>query len=293
MTRFPALASMVLLALGLTSCISGIIPPTKSKLSTQEIIQHEGRSTVALVYQVEDDGTSETSETHPICTGVWVDATHILSANHCTKHLLEMAQEKQDAKEKAHQADIDNCSGMKEMLGLCSSDEVIVHKVIKMEGLSVHYIVWNEIEGIGKDPTGQHLSKVVGWDAPHDLTLLEAQGRAIPVHPVAALAKSAPELGEKLYFCGHVRGFYWTFVEGTVAGYHKDLPGASTHGPFMQVDASINHGHSGGGAFNEYGELVGVADLITRVPNMAMYIHLDVLREFLVTQKIVTAPAKS
>lgn len=287
MARFLAFLSMALVVVsGLTSCIGGMPVNFRPKLSTQEMIQHEGHTTVALVYQREDND-SEDSETHPICTGVWVDATHILSAHHCTRHLLQVAQEKQDAKEKAHQLEIDNCSGLAAVLGVCDPDEVIVHKIIRMEGLPVHYIVWNEVDGIGKDPTGDHLSKVVGWDGSHDLTLLEAQGRAIPTHPVAELAPATPELGEKLYFCGHVRGYYWTFVEGTVAGYHQDLPGSPVHGPFMQVDASINHGHSGGGAFNEYGQLVGIADLITRVPNMAMYIHLDALRTFLVAQKVL------
>src|SRR5208282_4781819 len=107
MTRFLALASTVFLALGLTSCVSGVLPQMKSKLSVPDIIKQEGQSTVALVYQLEDeDGTSSVSETHPICTGVWVDSTHILSAHHCTQHLLQLAQEKQDAQEKVHQAAI-------------------------------------------------------------------------------------------------------------------------------------------------------------------------------------------
>lgn len=290
MTRFLALISTFALALGLTSCVGGMSQFQPKKLSTPDMINHEGTTTVALVFQLEDeDGTSEISETHSVCTGVWVDATHIVSANHCTKRLLQFAQEKQDAKEKVHQAEIANCNGLAEMMGLCDPDEVVVHKVIKMENLPVHYIIWSEVDGIGKDPTGEHLSKVVGWDGPHDLTLLEAQGHAIPTHPIAELAPITPALGEKLYFCGHVHGFYWTFVEGTVSSYRDSLPGAHTNGPFLQVSAPIGHGNSGGGAFNEQGQLVGIADMITKAPNMGLYIHVETIRAFLVAQKVVPA----
>jgi S1-C subfamily serine protease len=42
-------------------------------------------------------------------------------------------------------------------------------------------------------------------------------------------------------------------------------------------------GNSGGGAFNDYGELVGIADWIKRAPEMGFFVHLDTIRSFLDT----------
>src|SRR5277367_3165557 len=137
-----------------------------SKLSESQMINHEGNSTVALVYTIDDNLDAKVSDVRPTCTAVWVDDTHILTAFHCAKGIREKLQEKQDAKEK----NLPPCEGLEAALHLCST-EVPEHRVIAMQDLPIHYVTWAEEEGLGHDPTGQHLSKVVGWDSDHDLAL--------------------------------------------------------------------------------------------------------------------------
>jgi S1-C subfamily serine protease len=54
-------------------------------------------------------------------------------------------------------------------------------------------------------------------------------------------------------------------------------------GPWMQVSAPIWYGNSGGGAFDAEGSLVGIASFKALAPNVAFYVHLETIREFLLS----------
>lgn len=246
------------------------------RLNNTELIAHNGSATVALVYY-DTDNDREDSDVRVYCSAVWIDKTHILTADHCVLAMQEMAQDKQDKKE----ANRLPCEGIAAILGLCDPDEVFKHKVIELEGLSIHYVQRLEAESPGEEPTAWHLSKVVGTDDKHDLALLEAVGGAIPGHESARLAEKVPELGERVHAVGHPKGLYWTFLEGTVAGYRKTIFGIDTEGPFLQVQSPIYFGNSGGGCFNDYGELVGIADFLYKVPSEGFYIPVVSIRNFL------------
>lgn len=68
------------------------------------------------------------------------------------------------------------------------------------------------------------------------------------------LAKEVPEIGERVYALGNPRGLTLTLTEGIVSSHRK----TSKNGPMIQTSASITNGSSGGGLFNERGELVGI-----------------------------------
>jgi hypothetical protein len=259
-----------------------------SKLSTQQMVSHEGNSTVALVYNNDDNTDSKVSDVRPICTAVWLDDTHILTAFHCAKGIQEDLQAKQDEKDKKAAV----CEGFAALFHLCDPDGPVKHTVVGLQGMPMHYVTWKESEGMGHEPTGIHLSKLVGWDKDHDLALLEAQGRLIPAHENAKVAEAVPGMGEPIHACGHPKGLYWTFLEGTVAGYLESVPHDEKLGPALQVQVPIYFGNSGGGAFNEYGELVGIADFLMRVPSEGFYVPVVTIRQFLVAQNMLPAPAE-
>ena len=200
----------------------GQAPPP---LTTQQLVAHEGSATVALVHTDDDSADDEVSAVRPLCSAVWVDKTHILTAYHCAIGVQEELQAKQDEKEK----NAPECEGLAKLLGMCD-DSAAEHVVIHMRGLPVHYVQWKEADEPGKEPTAQHLSHVVGWDEAHDLALLEAAGQAIPSHEIAKVAAAVPAMGERIHVCGHPKGLYWTFLEGTVAGYRQSLPHLSVGG---------------------------------------------------------------
>lgn len=251
-----------------------------AKLSLPDLVAQEGGSSVALMMYHDDDETTKSTGYRPFCTGVWVDKTHILTANHCAKGVLENEQDRLDQRKK--KADVEPQS-LEELLNKIQNQENPEIDTIKEGGLSVHYIQENEVVDVGKEPSAWHLSKVVDFDDKHDLALLEAQGAAIPSHTIAKLAEEAPAIGESVHIVGQTVGLYWTYINGNVAAYRtKDMEtGMESEGPWMQVSAPVYFGNSGGGAFNDYGELIGLADWIKRAPDVSFFIHVETLRSFL------------
>jgi hypothetical protein len=259
---------------------------SRAPLSTPALVSHEGSSTVALVRYDTDHQDDETSQIEPYCSAVWVDQTHILTAFHCVKSIQEEMQEQQDQKEKKPVV----CNPIAKLFGACD-DTPPPHKTIYLKGLPIHYVQWQEVTGVGQEPSAWHLSHVVGWDEPTDLALLQAAGQAIPSHEFARLADQTPALMETVHVCGHPRGMYWTFLEGKVAGYRSEIPHTDQKkGPFMQVQVPIYFGNSGGGAFNQYGELVGIADFLMKLPAEGFFVHLDNIRAFLQDQHLLDKP---
>ena len=102
------------------------------------------------------------------------------------------------------------------------------------------------------------------------MALLRAVGSAIPDHDYAKLASYAPAIGEKIHIVGHVKGLYWSYIEGVVSGYRLEVPAAKVEahmsGPFMQLSAPVYFGNSGGGVFNSDGDLVGVVSFMLGAP---------------------------
>lgn len=64
------------------------------------------------------------------------------------------------------------------------------------------------------------------------------------------IAKSKPNIGEKVYAIGSPRGLENTFSSGEVSQWRGEF--------LMQTNALIDHGSSGGALINEYGEVVGI-----------------------------------
>jgi hypothetical protein len=282
MKRLLALLSLVVLV-G-CSTLGGAMP--RSKLSTQQLVAMEGGSTVALITYRDEKETTVTTGYRPFCTGVWVDETHILTADHCVKGEQRNLQKRLDArKEKNNEAP----KTLQEMLQRIFSSMPDEADTVEEKGMSVHYILEKEVVEVGKEPSAWHLSKVAAFDEEHDLALLEVVGKAVPAHKVAKLADAVPEVGEHVNVVGQPIGMYWTYVQGNVSAYRgKDMM-KSRPGPWMQVAAPVWFGNSGGGCFNDYGELVGIADWLKDAPLMSFFIHLDTMRSFLEAQKVLEA----
>jgi serine protease Do len=95
---------------------------------------------------------------------------------------------------------------------------------------------------------------VVGIDRRTDIALLRIAGRGLPyVH----LGTSAPRVGEWVLAVGDPFGLGGTVTAGIISGRGRDI-GAGPYDDFLQIDAPINHGNSGGPAFNLSGDVVGM-----------------------------------
>ncbi|MBV8449159.1 MAG: Do family serine endopeptidase [Hyphomicrobiales bacterium] len=98
-------------------------------------------------------------------------------------------------------------------------------------------------------------AKVVGADLRTDLALLKVDGRTD--FPYVKLADHEPRIGDWVIAVGNPYGLGGTVTAGIVSarGRHIDT---DTYDDFLQIDAPINKGNSGGPSFGLDGDVVGV-----------------------------------
>ncbi|MBV8566611.1 MAG: Do family serine endopeptidase [Methylobacteriaceae bacterium] len=102
---------------------------------------------------------------------------------------------------------------------------------------------------------GRTLSaKIVGKDPQTDLALLKVDGKDFPY---VRFAVQPPRVGDWVIAMGNPFGLGDTATAGIVSANGRDI-GAGPYDNFMQIDAPVNRGNSGGPTFNAKGEVVGV-----------------------------------
>ncbi|MBX9989031.1 Do family serine endopeptidase [Phreatobacter oligotrophus] len=97
-------------------------------------------------------------------------------------------------------------------------------------------------------------ARVVGTDERTDLALLKAEGRDFPF---VAFARNAPRIGDWVLAVGNPFGLGGTVTAGIVSARGRDI-GSGPYDDFIQIDAAVNRGNSGGPTFNVNGEVIGV-----------------------------------
>jgi serine protease Do len=97
-------------------------------------------------------------------------------------------------------------------------------------------------------------AKVIGIDTKTDLALLKAQGADFPY---VTFASHTPRVGDWVIAVGNPFGLGGTVTAGIVSARGRDI-GSGPYDDFLQIDAPVNHGNSGGPTFNAEGEVVGV-----------------------------------
>lgn len=124
------------------------------------------------------------------------------------------------------------------------------------------------------EPSILYVGEVVKFDEGMDLALISLP--MVPPHCWSQVSSDDAKLGEELRIVGHPVGLQWTFMKGTANGL-RDMP---QEGVRLQVVAPIFFGSSGGGAFNEDGDLVGVASFIMRAPNEGFFVPASIIQKF-------------
>jgi serine protease Do len=98
-------------------------------------------------------------------------------------------------------------------------------------------------------------AKVIGTDARTDLALIKVEGGSN--FPYAKLADGKPRIGDWVLAVGNPFGLGGTVTAGIVSAMGRDI-GNGPYDDFIQIDAPVNKGNSGGPAFNVQGEVMGV-----------------------------------
>ncbi len=100
-----------------------------------------------------------------------------------------------------------------------------------------------------------YTAKVIGTDARTDVALIKVEGGAD--FPYAKLAAGKPRIGDWVLAVGNPFGLGGTVTAGIVSASGRDI-GNGPYDEFIQIDAPVNKGNSGGPTFNMQGEVVGV-----------------------------------
>src|SRR5208337_700738 len=98
-------------------------------------------------------------------------------------------------------------------------------------------------------------AKIIGTDPGTDLALVKVDtGRPVPFVP---LTHADVKPGDWAIALGNPFGLGGTVTAGIVSARGRDI-GMGAYDNFVQIDAPVNKGNSGGPAFNQAGEVIGV-----------------------------------
>ena len=138
----------------------------------------------------------------------------------------------------------------------------------------------------------EHQAKLVGSDPRTDLALLKIEGRGLPAMPFGDSDRL--EVGEPVMAIGNPFGLEQTVTTGIVSAKERFI-GSGPYDDFIQTDASVNPGNSGGPLVDVRGALVGINTAIFSQTGgsvgigfaIPVNIAKDVLRQLRETGKVV------
>lgn len=109
-------------------------------------------------------------------------------------------------------------------------------------------------------------ARLVGADKLTDLAVLKIQGEGLPTIPQNP--KRTTKIGDVVLAIGNPLNLGQSITQGIVSATGRNLLSESGRQNFIQTDASINQGNSGGALINSKGELVGInTQSVGRNPN--------------------------
>jgi serine protease Do len=107
---------------------------------------------------------------------------------------------------------------------------------------------------ISTDDGKTYPAKVIGTDPRTDLALIKVEGGNFPY---VKLTETSPRIGDWVLAVGNPFGLGGTVTAGIVSARGRDI-GTGPYDDFLQIDAPVNRGNSGGPTFNTEGSVIGV-----------------------------------
>ncbi|WP_413699813.1 outer membrane-stress sensor serine endopeptidase DegS [Psychromonas sp. KJ10-10] len=112
-------------------------------------------------------------------------------------------------------------------------------------------------------------AEVVGTDIITDLAVLQIEGSNLPVIPQNT--DYTPQVGDIVLAIGNPYNLGQTITQGIISATGRNGMSSSGRQDFLQTDATINEGNSGGALINSRGELVGIntSEFYTNTQNLS------------------------
>ena len=118
-------------------------------------------------------------------------------------------------------------------------------------------------------------AKLIGTDPRTDLAVLKVDGKGQKFTYVDFADDSKVRVGDWVVAVGNPFGLGGTVTAGIVSARGRDI-GAGPYDDFIQIDASVNRGNSGGPTFNLSGQVVGINTAIFSPSGGSVGIAFDI-----------------
>lgn len=130
--------------------------------------------------------------------------------------------------------------------------------IISSDGYIVtnnHVVAGADVLDVKLNDHREFKARIIGTDEQTDLALIKIEGKDLPTVPIGN--SDELKLGQWVLAVGNPFNLTSTVTAGIVSAKARSL-GANSIESFIQTDAAINAGNSGGALVNERGELVGI-----------------------------------
>jgi serine protease Do len=102
----------------------------------------------------------------------------------------------------------------------------------------------------------EYTARIVGRDETSDLALLKIDGRNLPFVKWGDSTKA--RVGDWVIAIGNPYGLGGTVTAGIISALHRGITGVGAYDRYIQTDAAINMGNSGGPMFDLNGNVIGI-----------------------------------
>ena len=102
----------------------------------------------------------------------------------------------------------------------------------------------------------EYSARIIGRDSASDLALLKIDGQNLPYVNWGDSARA--RVGDWVVAIGNPYGLGGTVTAGIISALHRGITGVGAYDRYIQTDASINMGNSGGPMFDMAGNVIGV-----------------------------------
>ena len=130
--------------------------------------------------------------------------------------------------------------------------------IIKKEGIVItnNHVIANAEDILIRVGDKEYKAEVIGADPYMDLAVLKMKTKD-KFKPVSLVTQDKARVGDWVVAIGNPFGLGGTVTSGIISARNRQI-GLTRYEDFIQTDASINQGNSGGPLFNLKGEVIGV-----------------------------------
>src|SRR5437868_8368760 len=131
-------------------------------------------------------------------------------------------------------------------------------------------------------------ARIIGRDEPSDLALLKIDTRNLPF--VRWGDSTRARVGDWVLAMGQPYGLGGTVTAGIISALHRGITGTGAYDRYIQTDAAINMGNSGGPMFDLNGNVIGINSALISPTGASVGIGLAIPAE--AAKPVIDSPMK-